>query len=433
MAWLIQRNPDAPFFSTFVFWTALLAAIELLPVSLGFGSEVTMGFPIHLALAITFRSQPWVAMLIAGLGALDVREVRGQIPVWRAAFNRSQTMLSVGAAAWVFATFSDIPYNPLVVTVGALVHLIANLSLVALMVSLHMGVPVVQAFKELPPKPLSGFAMSYAVLTSLGAVTAVVHQEIGGWAVAAILIPLLFARLSFLGARRQQELTERVQKQQEALLAASEKVFQERENERARIAEHIHDSSLQMLAAAAYSCSNALQLLAIGKPDQAERSLKAIREAVDSAIATLRESVVDLRRSSVEEGGLIETVRSFADQLSTLWGANISVVAEIEHEPPLPVTLAAFQIVQEGMINALKHARSDSVVVKFTQEGAMVHLVVEDNGTGFDLTQEVGTDHVGMKLMRERAAGVGGEVRIQSELGQGTRLEALLPGGVSLA
>ena len=76
---------------------------------------------------------------------------------------------------------------------------------------------------------------------------------------------------------------------------------------------------------------------------------------------------------------------------------------------------------------------SDSVVVKFTQEGAMVHLVVEDNGTGFDLTQEVGTDHVGMKLMRERAAGVGGEVRIQSELGQGTRLEALLPGGVSLA
>jgi signal transduction histidine kinase len=49
------------------------------------------------------------------------------------------------------------------------------------------------------------------------------------------------------------------------------------------------------------------------------------------------------------------------------------------------------------------------------------------------VAQEVGTDHVGMRLMRERAAGVGGEVRIHSEPGQGTRLEALLPGGVSLA
>jgi signal transduction histidine kinase len=432
MGWLIVQQPDPPAVSTLIFWTALLAAVELLPVSLGFGSEVTMGFPIHLALAITFRSQPWVAMLIAGVGALDVREVRGQIPIWRAAFNRSQTMLSVGAAAWVFASFSQSPYNPIVVTGGALVHLAVNLSLVALMVGLHVGVPALQALKELPPKPLLGFGMSYALLTSLGAVTAVVHREIGAWAVAAILIPLLFARLSFLGARKQQELTERVQKQQEALLSASEKVFQEREHERARIAEHIHDSSLQMLAAAAYSSSNALQLLNAGKLDNAARSLSSVREAVDSAIATLRESVVDLRRSSVEEGGLVDTVRSFADQLSTLWGANISVVVDIEDEPPLPVTLAAFQIVQEGMINALKHARSDSVIVRINQEGAMVHLVVEDNGTGFDLEEEVGSDHVGMRLMRERAAGVGGEINIRSEPGQGTRLEALLPGGVSL-
>ena len=67
---------DEPFpdISTVIFWIALLLGAELLPVSLGYQSQVTMAFPLALAIAILF--EPGVAMAIAGLGAFDVREFR---------------------------------------------------------------------------------------------------------------------------------------------------------------------------------------------------------------------------------------------------------------------------------------------------------------------------------------------------------------------
>ncbi|HZK50934.1 MAG TPA: hypothetical protein VFD47_05165, partial [Actinomycetota bacterium] len=71
-----------PGFSTIVFWVALLVGAELLPVSLGFQSQVTMAFPLVLAIAIVF--EPGVAMPIAALGAFDAREIRREIPLWHA-------------------------------------------------------------------------------------------------------------------------------------------------------------------------------------------------------------------------------------------------------------------------------------------------------------------------------------------------------------
>jgi two-component system nitrate/nitrite sensor histidine kinase NarX len=60
-----------------------------------------------------------------------------------------------------------------------------------------------------------------------------------------------------------------------------------------------------------------------------------------------------------------------------------------------------------------------------------VHIVVQDDGAGFDPEDEVGEEHVGMRLMHERAARVGGEIRLNSQPGEGTRLEAILPAGVA--
>ncbi len=420
-----------PEFTAVLFWVVLLAAVELLPVSLGFGSEVTMGFPIHLAVAIIFRNMPWVPIVIAGIGALDMRELRREIPFWRASFNRSQTMLAVGGASLVFHLFSESAFNPIVVGAAALLHLIINLTLVAVMVNLDQGVPIKEAFGVLIPKPVSGFGVSYVLLTSLGVVTAVADREIGSWAVAAILIPLLFARLSILGARAQQELSEKIRQQQKALLEATERVFQEREEERNRIAEEIHDGSLQMLAAAAYGCGNAGEFIDAGRTDLAKEATVTARDAINGAMKALRDSLVDLRKSSVEEGGLIKTIEKFAEHLAVLWGTEIRIEAGLSAEPPRPVALAAFQILQEGLTNALKHAQGSWVTISITDPDGMVHIVVEDQGAGFDPSEKVGADHVGMKLMNERAERVGGRIELNSEPGRGTKLEAILPGAVT--
>ena len=61
----------------------------------------------------------------------------------------------------------------------------------------------------------------------------------------------------------------------------------------------------------------------------------------------------------------------------------------------------------------------------------MVRIAVEDEGAGFDLGHDVGEEHLWMKLMKERAAGVGGRIELASAPGSGTKLEAILPGGVA--
>lgn len=429
--WLARTTGGQVDLGNFLFWAGLLAAVELLPVSLGFGAEVTMGFPIHLAIAIIYRSNPWVAMLIAGIAALNMREMRRQIPLRTALHNRAQIMLSVGAASGVFYIFSHAALNPAVVAAGALAHLAVNLGLVSAYTSVDKGLPFWTFLKELPPRPIEGFFLSYALLTGLGAVTAVVSSTVGLWAVAAILIPLVFARLSILGARAQQEMSEKLRRQQQALLEASERVFQEREKERKRIAEDIHDSSLQMLAAAAYGCGNAGDFLSAGQSGRAGAAIAAAREAIEGALERLRESITHLRGSWVERGGLMETIQGLAEQASTLWGVDIDIEGGVRAEPPASVSLAAYQILQEGLTNALKHSQSGSIRVRIAEQDGMVHIVVEDRGRGFDPESEVTEEHVGMRLMRERAERVGGRIEVASRPGAGTRLTAVLPGGLT--
>jgi two-component system, NarL family, nitrate/nitrite sensor histidine kinase NarX len=240
---------------------------------------------------------------------------------------------------------------------------------------------------------------------------------------------LLFARLSIVGARAQQRLTERIQKQQEALLEATERVLGERERERHRIAEDIHDSSLQMLTAATYGCENAEGLLEAGDHASAAEAVAMARGAIQGAMIGLRDSLVDLRGTSLK-GDLMQTVHEFASEASTLWGAEVRVQSELKREPPSAVALAAFQILQEGVTNSLKHGDGTPVVVRLTEGEGTIHMVVEDQGPGFDTSQEVGEEHVGLRLMKERAARVGGRLRLESKPSEGTRLEVSLPGGV---
>ena len=426
---------DRPFpAAEILFWVVLLGIAELLPVTIGFQTQITMGFPIFMASAILF--EPPLAMTIVGVGAFDSREFKRELPLHHALFNRTQVMLAVGLASSIIHV-SPGSLNIVLLLAAAVAHLVVNLGLVAGAVHYEQRLPFAQVLRDIPPKPLAGFALTYLMLTSLGAATAIAYERVGAggeWVVIAILVPLLLARMTIQGAKAQEELSAKIQRQQEALLTATETVFQERELERARIAEHIHDSSLQMLAAAAYGCSNTAALLDAGKTERAKQTLSSADEAIHTAIAALRESLVDLRRASVEEGGLMTTVTKFVDQLSVLWAAKIEVVGEISHEPPIPVALAAFQILQEGVVNALKHSNGDQIVVRITEdESHMVHLVVEDEGPGFDPAQHVESDHVGMMLMKERAEGVGGEIKLHSAPGSGTRLEAILPAGMKVA
>ncbi|MGH2777144.1 MAG: sensor histidine kinase [Actinomycetota bacterium] len=430
--YLFQAGMQLDSVDRIAFWICLFAAAELLPVTLGFETRITMGFPVAIAIVVAFN--PLTSMLIVGLGNFDIRELKREIPLHQALFNRSQTMLAAGAASSAIVLIGGRPLSfPLGVVasvVAAAVFVVTNLGLVGVWLTQTRSLRLPAALGLLVPRPAAGFWMAQALLAGLGIATAAAYERIGAF-VAGFLIPLLFARLSIIGARTQQELSERLRQQQATLLKATEQVFAEREAERKRIAAEIHDGSLQMLAAASYSVGNAGAYLDAGKKDEAGQLLSTSRTAIEGAMAALRDSLVDLRRSSVEAGGLMRTINTYVEQVSMLWGTEVRLEGGVEHEPPVPVALAAFQILQEGLVNALKHANSDSITVRVIDSDNMVHIVVEDDGAGFDPDAEIGTDHVGMRLMEERAALVGGRIELHSAQGSGTRLEAVLPGGVA--
>lgn len=429
MVVLARRDTSLPSPSVFLFWIGLLASSQLLSVSLGSAAYVTMAFPIRIALAIIFRHEPFVAVLIAGTGTVDIDEFRLEVPLHKALFNRAVAVLSVGAAAVPFA-LAPAPFHLLPVVAATLLTLVTNILLICGALYAEKGISPAEAVRLLIPRPAWGFVISYALLTGLGVATALAYGiDKRGWAVAAILIPLLFARFGIQGARAQQELSERLRLQQQALLEATEKLFHEREDERKRVAAQIHDSSLQSLAAAAYASGNALGFLRSGRADVAKEAIETTQMAVVAAIDELRESLVELRGSAWEEGSLGASIDAFADRMSTLWGVDVQIQHSLRTEPPIPVAQAVFQILQEGVTNALKHSQGKQVSVRVSDDDGMVRVIVQDQGEGFDPKARIGEDHVGMKLMHERAAEVGGRIEVDSAPGRGTRLEAIIPGG----
>jgi two-component system nitrate/nitrite sensor histidine kinase NarX len=90
---------------------------------------------------------------------------------------------------------------------------------------------------------------------------------------------------------------------------------------------------------------------------------------------------------------------------------------------PLPsdVQMQVLHVVQEALWNVRKHAGATQVHLK-VQRGATWRFEVEDDGCGFDPRADAGEGHVGLRIMRERAARIGAQVQVHSAPGQGTRV-----------
>ena len=109
-------------------WAVLVASVELLPVSTWRGLTLSVGFPLLMMIAILYP--PGAAGIIAFIGASDPREVRREVSLATALFNRSQVALAVMAAGGVFHLFQD-PWQTLTDTPTGVLILAASLAAVA--------------------------------------------------------------------------------------------------------------------------------------------------------------------------------------------------------------------------------------------------------------------------------------------------------------
>lgn len=199
--------------------------------------------------------------------------------------------------------------------------------------------------------------------------------------------------------------------------------------ERNSLAHELHDSLAQTLASLRFQFRMLKDSLAdCVIPREARNDLSRVGNGLDEAHTELRELLASFR-APMDRRGLVPALEKLTQRLGRETGLYVFFQNDCR---PFELTateeLQIMRIVQEALANIRKHAGAHTVRVLLTREhsGALI-LLVEDDGVGFSAPAFEGTpgEHIGLSIMEERARRIGAELRIESEVGEGTRVEIL--------
>ncbi|MDQ3605330.1 MAG: histidine kinase, partial [Gemmatimonadota bacterium] len=198
------------------------------------------------------------------------------------------------------------------------------------------------------------------------------------------------------------------------------------EEERKRIARELHDETAQMLAALLIR----IRLVRIaGDPQATDALLEEMRGEIGASLEGIRRFSRGLRPPALDELGLAAAVESHARTLGESVGIEVRVESDAIAGLLTPeAELAVYRIVQEALSNVVKHSGADRARVTLRRHADAFTATVDDPGRGFDAREAIaGGQGLGLFGMRERAAYLGGRVEIESALGEGTRVKAIVP------
>ncbi|MFI7100149.1 GAF domain-containing sensor histidine kinase [Streptomyces sp. NPDC050161] len=199
--------------------------------------------------------------------------------------------------------------------------------------------------------------------------------------------------------------------------------------ERARLAHELHDAVAQKLFSLRLTAQAAAALVD-RDPARAKGELHQVAALAAEAADELRAAVVELRPAALDEDGLIATLRSQAQVLDRAHTARVTFETQGVRALPASQEEALLRVAQEALHNALRHSGAAQVDVTLVRHGQGALLRVADDGRGFDTgTVRRAGRHLGLVSMRDRAAGVGGKLTVESEPGKGTAVEMEVPGG----
>jgi signal transduction histidine kinase len=195
--------------------------------------------------------------------------------------------------------------------------------------------------------------------------------------------------------------------------------------ERARLSRELHDGLAQDLWLAKLKTGRLAALPDLGLEGRALAG--ELERAIDSGLAEAQQAVAALRLSGEPAGTLYEVISRSVDEFADRFGMR----ADFECQPGIPqlsprAQAETLRIAQEALNNVRRHADATVVRVRAAVEDGRLALVVRDNGRGFD-PEAVGRSTFGLGSMRERAALIGGELRIESRPHDGTCVSFFLP------
>lgn len=203
-------------------------------------------------------------------------------------------------------------------------------------------------------------------------------------------------------------------------------VISAQDEERARVARELHDSTAQILTAvmlqlgAAAHESNSLAL---------DASFATLRELVAEALEEVRSLSHTMHPRVLDDLGLAAALEWLARQTRSQEPFDVQVTAQDgASQIPAPLASVLYRVAQESLRNAARHADARHVRILLRRERAAATLEVEDDGRGFDVKgAEERRPGMGLFSMRERVALVNGRFNVTSAPGRGTRVTASVP------
>lgn len=214
-----------------------------------------------------------------------------------------------------------------------------------------------------------------------------------------------------------------LRRQQLALAAA---------RERERLARDLHDSVGQVFGYVNTQAQAASALLAKGQAHDAQGLLQRLVEVVQQTHVEVREHIHALQAGAAREQELVTALDIYVAQLRRRSHIqidldNVEVLQASKLAPEAQADLLG--IIQEALANVHKHAQARHARVCFERDADHIVVTVSDDGAGFapDGAAQAGGRHFGLRMMADRAAEIGGVLRVQSAPGRGTQVEVKVP------
>ena len=160
--------------------------------------------------------------------------------------------------------------------------------------------------------------------------------------------------------------------------------------------------------------------------NRARTELGELKTAVTATFQKVRDYMFDLRPMMLDDLGLVPTLRRYVDNFnekSSVPAVLTITGSERRFTPYKEVVI--FRVIQELLANVRTHAHATRVQVMLDISDELAHVVVEDNGSGFNVAEVLNTSQpkgMGLGNLRDRLAMLGGDFRIESAMGRGTKV-----------
>lgn len=192
--------------------------------------------------------------------------------------------------------------------------------------------------------------------------------------------------------------------------------------ERQRLARELHDAVSQTLFSA-NMIADSLPLIAEKKPHQMPEQLRILREQTTLAMVELRTMLYELVPQSLAETHirtlLEQLIQSFSSRTEMM--IALSILGQATDMIDIDVKVVIYRIVQEGLNNAIQHAKASQMHIELRIDPTRITLNIQDDGQDFDPTVKK-FGHMGLGIMQERAQAIGADLTIDAAPNQGTHI-----------